>query len=82
MEFEITRLTFYSHRKLLEATELDVTSRDLFGLIIPEFTLNMRKNVRNSDSLCTYRGTKEKKQNHSLNTTLSTNKSQLHVSAM
>jgi len=39
MEFEITRLTFYSQMKLSGATELDGISRGLFGLFIPEFTL-------------------------------------------
>jgi hypothetical protein len=46
MEFEINRLTFYSQRKLLGATELDGMSRGLFGLVSSEFTLNMRKNVK------------------------------------
>jgi hypothetical protein len=39
-------LTSYSQRKLLEATELDGMSHGLFGLVIPEFTLNIRKNVK------------------------------------
>ena len=46
MEFEITRLTFYFQRKLLGTMELDGISRSLFGLVIPEFTLIMRKNVK------------------------------------
>jgi hypothetical protein len=45
MEFEITRVTFYSQRKLLGATELNGMSPGLFGLI-PEFTLNVRKNMK------------------------------------
>jgi len=39
-------LKFYFQRKLFEATELDGMSSGLFGLVIPEFTLNMRKNVK------------------------------------